>query len=424
MQRKSLAKKSVLQFFSWLVLQSAFFPAGSLTAENQVIPETTAPFYKAEMIFPLEPWHNHASCLVELPNGDLLICWYNGSGEQEADDVKILGARKVKGETAWRPRFLMADTPNFPDLNPCMIIDPQKRLWLFWPVILANEFHTALMKYRISTDYQDPDRPPQWGWNDNMLFIPENFSQQTREAMDRYLVNKDLASVASQEFKRLREKASDKMFNRLGWMTRAHPTVLPTGRLIVPLYSDGWSFSLMAFSDDWGKTWSTSSPLVGAGNIQPSIALKKDGTLVAYMRDNGPPPKRLHMSSSSDQGLTWTPVVDTDLPNPGSGCEVMNLKEGLWALVYNDTEEGRHSLAVSISDDEGKRWKWTRHLELDPRAARPGSFHYPSIIQTRDGLLHVSYSYFLNHLPEGQPRKSIKHAAFNLAWVKEGNKDK
>ena len=161
MQRKSLAKKSVLQFFSWLVLQSAFFPAGSLTAENQVIPETTAPFYKAEMIFPLEPWHNHASCLVELPNGDLLICWYNGSGEQEADDVKILGARKVKGETAWRPRFLMADTPNFPDLNPCMIIDPQKRLWLFWPVILANEFHTALMKYRISTDYQDPDRPPQ-----------------------------------------------------------------------------------------------------------------------------------------------------------------------------------------------------------------------------------------------------------------------
>jgi len=416
-------KKSSSQFISWLLLQSGFCLAGSLNPENQVTPaqETTAPFYEAELIFPLEPWHNHASCLVELPNGDLLVCWYNGSGEQEADDVKILGSRRVKGEKSWRPRFLMADTPNFPDLNPCMMIDPQKRLWLFWPVILANEFHTALMKYRISTDYQDPDRPPLWVWNETLLFVPKDFSEQTRKAIDSYLSRNDLAPAIFQEFNRLREKASDKMFSRLGWMTRAHPIVLPTGRLIVPLYSDGWSFSLMALSDDWGKTWKTSAPLVGAGNIQPTIALKKDGTLVAYMRNNGPRPKRIHMSSSSDQGLTWTPVVNTDLPNPGSGCEVMNLKEGLWCLVYNDTEEGRHSLAVSLSDDEGKRWKWTRHLEADPRAARPGSFHYPSIIQTRDGLIHVSYSYFLNHLPEGRPRKSIKHAVFDLAWVKEGD---
>ena len=62
----------------------------------------------------------------------------------------------------------------------------------------------------------------------------------------------------------------------------------------MPLYSDGFSFSLMAITDDWGATWKTSTPLVGFGNIQPSLARKKDGTLVAYMRDNGPPPKRLH----------------------------------------------------------------------------------------------------------------------------------
>jgi hypothetical protein len=42
------------------------------------------------------------------------------------------------------------------------------------------------------------------------------------------------------------------------------------------------------------------------------------------------------------------------------------------------------------------------------------------MIQAADGTLHVSYSYFLNHLPEGAPRKSIKHAHFNLAWVKQG----
>ncbi len=32
-----------------------------------------APQYSAELIFPLEHWHNHSSSVVELPNGDLLV---------------------------------------------------------------------------------------------------------------------------------------------------------------------------------------------------------------------------------------------------------------------------------------------------------------------------------------------------------------
>ena len=48
-----------------------------------------APEYPSELIFPLEKWHNHSSSVVELPNGDLLVCWFHGSGEREADDVLI-----------------------------------------------------------------------------------------------------------------------------------------------------------------------------------------------------------------------------------------------------------------------------------------------------------------------------------------------
>jgi len=33
-----------------------------------------APEYSGELIFPLEKWHNHSSSIVELPNGDLLVC--------------------------------------------------------------------------------------------------------------------------------------------------------------------------------------------------------------------------------------------------------------------------------------------------------------------------------------------------------------
>jgi len=110
----------------------------------------------------------------------------------------------------------------------------------------------------------------------------------------------------------------------------------------------------MAITDDWGATWQFSEPLVGGGNIQPSIVIKSDGTLVAYMRDNGPPPKRLQYAESKDGGMSWSTVHDSHLPNPGSGADIVTLKNGHWCLVYNDTENGRYSLAVSISDDEGK----------------------------------------------------------------------
>ena len=106
------------------------------------------------------------------------------------------------------------------------------------------------------------------------------------------------------------------------------------------------------------------------------------------MRDNGPPPKRLHYAESTDNGMTWSDLIDSELPNPGSGADVVTLSDGRWALAYNDTERGRHSLAVSFSADEGASWAQTLHLEQDEGARSA----YPSIIQARDGTLHVVYS--------------------------------
>lgn len=390
------------------------------------------PFITSELLFPLEHIHNHSSAIVETPNGSLFVCWFHGSGERTADDVIVQAARLKKGSSKWSERFTLADTPGFPDTNATMFIDPKQRLWLMYPTIIANEWYTALMKYRISSDYQKSGVPT-WEFNDVLHIKPgPEFAETADKALDE--MAKGIASLPADQRSRAakwiedgHKKANDKFFSRLGWMTRAHPFVLDDKRLIVPLYSDGYSFSLMAITDDWGKTWHTSTPLVGRGNIQPSIAKLRDGTLLTYMRDNGPPPKRLMMSRSSDRGETWSPVVDSDIPNPGSGAEVISLKNGDLALIYNDTENGRHSLAVSISDDEGKTWKWTRHLEKYP--VEGGEFHYPSIIQAKDGTLHASYSYFLNDTPvvmdkeKNRPvrSKSIKHAHFNIEWVMEGD---
>jgi hypothetical protein len=75
------------------------------------------PFHTAELIFPLEHWHNHSSSVVELPNGDLIVCWFHGSGERQADDVEVLSARWSKRRNAWSKPFRLADTPLFPDFG-------------------------------------------------------------------------------------------------------------------------------------------------------------------------------------------------------------------------------------------------------------------------------------------------------------------
>jgi predicted neuraminidase len=367
----------------------------------------TQPGLEGELIFPPESWHNHSSSIVELPDGDLFVCWFHGSGERTADDVKILGARRSKNAREWSSPFELADTPGFPDTNATLFLDSKQRLWLFWPVILANEWETALMKYKMSTDYSGAGAP-RWSAADNIILIPKNIVQRTQEVFKR-----DLRSTPyGREAQRLVAMASDKLTSRLGWFSRTHPLELPSGRILLPLYSDGFSFSLVGISDDGGQTWFASEPIVGYGNIQPSLVRKKDGTLVAYMRDNGPPPKRIHRSISKDDGMTWTPAEDTELPNPGASIEAIALRDGRWIIVYNDLESGRYSLAVSMSDDEGATWKWTRHLERMEKHR----YHYPSVVQARDGSVHVTYSLFAPG-DNGKEQKSIKHVRFQPDWI-------
>jgi hypothetical protein len=310
-----------------------------------------------------------------------------------------------------------------------MFIDPQGRLWLLWPTILANRWETALMKYCISTNYLG-DGPPLWS-SSQVLHVTPGFSFTTGVESWVARMESNQASEpaglhkarAAEHLANIRTQAQDKLASRLGWMTRAHPIVLDQQRLIVPLYSDGFSFSLMAITDDWGETWRTSTPLCGAGNIQPSIVQRKDGTLYTLMRDNGPAPKRLQQSISHDRGETWSEVTDSAHPNPGSGAEIIRLQNGHWLLISNDTENGRGSLAVQISDDEGATWKWKRHLELDTKRTGTEQYHYPSITQARDGTLHATYSHHLISFsgpndPEGDPAKTIKHVQFNEEWVR------
>lgn len=368
------------------------------------------PVFKGELIFPLQEKHVHGSSIVEAENGDLLTCWFYGSGERRASDVMIQGARLKKGEKDWSPVYKMADTPNLPDCNPVLFIDRQRRLWMFWVVVQAARWERSLLKYSRSVDYQK-EGPPVWEWQDFILFQPGRpFAEAMGQEAKKLSADEPMWSEYAPPYgKMLAEAALDPVKRQAGWMTRIHPLVLPSGRILLPLYSDGFNVSMAAISDDEGENWRASLPIIGLGPIQPSFVRKRDGSITAYMRDSGSLPQRIMRSVSADDGESWTFAEDIDMPNPGSSLEVVGLKDGRWVLVCNDTEEGRQRLTAYLSDNEGERWAWKRIIE--EKAKGEGAFAYPSLIEGGDGLLHLTYSY---HLKGG---RAIKYVRFNPAWI-------
>ena len=161
----------------------------------------------------------------------------------------------------------------------------------------------------------------------------------------------------------------------------------------------------MAISEDNGTTWRPSLPVVGRGAIQPAVIQKKNGNLVALMRNSGDEPARVQFSESSDKGESWSATTKTSIPNTAS-VELLILQDGRWAFLGNDIDDGRYRLSLFLSDDEGTTWKWKTRIENV--APNKGSFSYPSLIQTKDGMLHITYSFHVE-----KDKKSIKYVVVN-----------
>lgn len=358
---------------------------------------------KEEFIFMPQLEHTHGSSIVALPNGDFLVVWFQGSGERTADDVRIMGARLENGKTQWSKPFLAADTPGLPDCNPVVFLNGKGKLFIVWIAVQGNMWEGSILRTRTSTNYNNPGAPV-WEWQDNILIKPgkefEDEIQQKFKEMPE--LNHGWAGYAPRYDDMIIEAGKDKIKRSIGWMTRIKPLILESGRIILPLYSDGFNLSICAISDDDGETWCASKPIVGRGPIQPALAVRKNGDIVAYMRDSGDAPARVHKSISKDKGESWSYTVKTDIPNEAS-VELLKLKDGRWAFVGNDIDDGRYRLVLMLSDDEGETWKWKEYLENDPRDGG-GSYSYPCLIQTSDGLLHITYSSRTK-----DTEKSVKH---------------
>lgn len=368
------------------------------------------PVLQRSLVFPLQHQHVHGSSLVELPNGDLLIAWFQGSGERTADDVRIMGARLPKGTAQWSQPFELADTPHLPDCNPVVFMVGDK-LFLVWIAVQANRWENSILRVRTSTEYAGQGAPT-WEWQDNILLKPDDsFADEVASKLKKLpSLEAGWAEYAPRYDQLITTASLDATKRGIGWMTRIKPMILADGKILLPLYSDGFNLSLIAISEDGGSSWLPSLPMVGRGNIQPALLQRRDGSVVAYMRDSGDAPTRLQFSESHDEGMSWSVADKTEFPS-GASVDALVLADGRWAMLFNDIDDGRYRLSLYVSDDEGQTWPIRYPVELDQ--AQKGRFSYPSLIQAKDGKLHLSYSYHLD-----SDNKAISHVVIDPARLR------
>lgn len=374
--------------------------AGCILANGQMT-TSSMQVVDSSLVFPLQTQHVHGSSIVQLPDGDLLMAWFQGSGERNADDVRIMGARLDKGRKQWSLPFELADTPHLPDCNPVLFMVGDK-LFLVWIAVQANKWEHSILRLRSTKTYGG-EGPPTWQWQDNILLKPgEQFADEVWAKFKELPASYTGWSEYAPRYDQMIMEASKDVTKRsTGWMTRIKPLVSPDGRVLLPLYSDGFNLSMLAISEDSGVSWLPSLPIVGRGPIQPALAQRRDGSLVAYMRDSGDAPTRVQVSESKDGGRSWTAARKSDIPN-GASVDVVVLADGRWVMLGNDVDDGRYRLSLYLSDDEGKTWPVKHSIEYD--ASKSDRYSYPSLIQSDDGLLHMSYSFHLDN-----ERKAIKH---------------
>ena len=299
----------------------------------------------------------HASTIVETGPGELVAAWFGGTDEGEKD-VAIWVARH--DAAGWsEPRIVIEGTQADGSRHPC------------WnPVLFVGSARASQGK---------PAAP---------LFLyakvgpsPSTWWGVVRESID--------GGRTWGEQRRLDDDAVGPVKNK--------PLVRRDGTVIAGASSedDGWRVHFET-STDGGRTF-VRGPAVhaapdtkGSGGkglvsaIQPSLLELGGEKLLAVGRTKQ---GKIFEIESTDAGKTWGELRLGSLPNPNAGTDAVTLADGRHLLVYNHTDKGRSPLNVAISRD-GRSWQTVVALET-----KPGEFSYPAVIQSADGLVHITYTW-------------------------------
>lgn len=319
---------------------------------------------KSEFIYESAPFpESHASTIAE-SKGGLVASWFGGTKEKHPD-VGIWVARYENGQ--WTTPVEVANG----------VESPAKRYPAWNPVLHQPKTGPLLLFYKVG-----PSPSTWWGM----------------------VMSSNDGGKSWSKPQRLPENIAGPIKNK--------PVELGNGELLCPSSTEdkGWRVHFERTSD-LGKTWQRTEPINDGkefGVIQPTVFFHQGEKLQALFRSRQ---GKIVEAWSDDNGKTWGRLSATALPNPNSGIDGVTLKDGRHLLVYNHVTVkpgqwgNRAPLNLAISQD-GRTWQAALVLEPGPPAAE---YSYPAIIQTADGLVHITYTW---------NRKRVKHVVIDPRGLK------
>jgi predicted neuraminidase len=329
----------------------------------------------SEFIYDTGPYPQiHASTLVETPTG-LVAAWFGGTHEKNPD-VGIWLSRQVDGK--WTPSIEIANGIQHTLSDGSIIRHPT------WNPVL----------------FQPTDGPL-------MLFYKAGPSPQTWWGM--LTTSTDGGQTWSHPH-RLPEGILGPVKNK--------PVQLPDGSILCPTSEETkptnkeeketWTVHFER-TRDFGLTWERTPPLhdgLAIQAIQPSILFLGGDQLLALGRSRQ---DRVFEIRSADGGKTWGDITLGSLPNNNSGTDAVTLADGTHLIIYNHIVGtpgkwgGKRTPLNLAASTDGTNWQAALVFEDEP-----GEYSYPAIIQTADGLVHVTYTW---------KRQKVKHVVVDPAQL-------
>ena len=389
---------------------------------------TTSPVVVDEFLYKDAPFPScHSASIVETKKGDLVATYFGGTRERNPD-VCIWVSRKPKGAKEWTKPVMVADGVELQPLKPdstakvSLVTTEQKPAFggQFMPI---PEWRGRRGEAAISPSPApspvgrgEQKASPTGGglegaayreacWNPVLFETPSG---------ELHLYFKIGFDIQSWQGWRVTSKDGGKTWSRRERLPEGiygpikNKPILNNGRLISPTSDerDGWKL-YFELSDDMGKTWRRTALVEadkGVKAIQPSIIRLADGRLQAVCRTRS---RHVGITYSSDNGETWSKLQFIDTPNNNSGLDAVTLHDGTFAMICNDwpiepdKEKGVRTPLSVLRSTDGIHWSHWITLEDSPIM----QYSYPSIIQSRDGHIHVIYTW---------RRQRIKHVELKV----------